>query len=204
LIELKDDDPDALTSVLRYIYKLPVIPNSEEVVSWESWRTWLLIRVTADKYLEPKLAEMADATFREAALACTNPNNIFDILETIWTTMEHDEALLAFAHTLRKANLGKLLKNVRFQEYCERRGTRGLWELVSELAFAADSGYNRYALCEEHKRQASHLRLCVLAFGIGALCAMVLVRSKASTRRGLLSRIISSAAFKLASSVMNV
>lgn len=40
--------------------------------------------------------------------------------------MEHDGELVAFAESLRKANLDKLLQNVRFREHCNSRGTAGL------------------------------------------------------------------------------
>jgi hypothetical protein len=150
MIELKDDDPDALTSVLRYIYKLLVIPDSDSDVAW---RTWLNIRVTADKYLEPQLSEEADKKYREAALSCISADDIFDVLETIWSEMSHDESLAALGEDIRRNNLGKLLKNARFREHLDRGGKEALWAQLDELAFSADLRESRYTLCNEHKRE---------------------------------------------------
>jgi hypothetical protein len=147
-VELKDDDPEALTMVLRHIYELLVVPNLANVVQW---RTWLNIRVVANKYLEPKLEKMADEKYREAALACTDANEIFDVLDTIWTEMSHDESLVAFAEEIRRHNLGKLLKNARFREHLDRGGKEALWAQLDQLVFAADLRESRYALCVQHK-----------------------------------------------------
>lgn len=148
-VELKDDDPDALTSVLRYIYNLPIMPDSDEDVKW---RTWLNIRVTADKYLEPKLSEVAETKYREAALTCTDADGIFDIIDTIRTEMDHDKSLVAFGESIRKNNLGKLLKNARFRGYLDAGGKKALWAQLDELAFAAALEESRTALCNNHRK----------------------------------------------------
>lgn len=147
-IELKDDGPDALTCVLRYIYNLPIMPKTDEDVAW---RTWLNIRVTADKYLEPKLSQVADKKYRETALACTDADGIFDIIDTIRTEMDHDGPLVAFGESIRKNNLGKLLKNARFREHLDARGKEALWAQLDELAFFTDLEESRTALCKMHK-----------------------------------------------------
>lgn len=135
--------------LLRHIYDLPVVPD---FTSGVQWRTWLNIRVAADKYLVPRLEKMADEKYRDAALACTDADEIFDVLDTIWTEMSHDRSLVAFAGAIRRNNLGKLLKNARFREHLDRGGKEALWEQLDELAFAADLGENRIALCGDHKR----------------------------------------------------
>ena len=57
-IELKDDDPHAVEGVLRYIYS-----GRMEAWTQRSWEYWLDLAETADKYLEPKLREYANACF---------------------------------------------------------------------------------------------------------------------------------------------
>lgn len=143
---MKDDDPKALTMVLRHIYDLPIVPDPAD-----DWRAWLDIRVAADKYLDPKLSKVADAKYREAALACTDIDGIFDIIDTIRTDMNHDESLVAFSESIRKDNLGKLLKNARFREHLDASGKVALWAQLDELAFAADLSANKYVLCEAHR-----------------------------------------------------
>ena len=148
-VELKDDDPDALTSVLRYIYNLPIMPDSDEDVAW---RTWLNLRVTADKYLEPKLSEVADTKYRETALTCTDADGIFDIIDTIRTEMDHDNSLVAFGESIRKNNLGKLLRNARFREHLDAGGKEALWVQLDELAFVTDLEESWTALCNNHRK----------------------------------------------------
>ena len=117
-----------------------------------AWRTWLNIRVTADKYLEPKLSEVADRKYREAALTRINADDIFDVLETIWVEMSHDESLVAFGEQIRKNNLGKLLKNARFREHLDSGGKDALWQQLDELAFSANLQERMYVLCGHHKQ----------------------------------------------------
>ena len=117
-----------------------------------AWQTWLNIRVTADKYLEPKLSEVADKKYREAALTRTNADDIFDVLEMIRVEMSHDESLVAFGETIRKTNLGKLLKNARFREHLDRGGKEALWAQLDELTHVADLEEKWTALCYDHKR----------------------------------------------------
>lgn len=108
--------------------------------------------MTADKYLVPKLSKVADAKYREAALACTDADGIFDIIDTVRTEMNYDESLIAFGESIRKNNLGRLLQNARFREHLDAGGKEALWAQLDELAFAADLGENRIALCDNHKR----------------------------------------------------
>lgn len=147
---MKDDDPIALTNVLRFIYDLPISTNP---TSGAQWRAWLNIRITADKYLEPQLSRVADAQYREAALTCTDPDDIFDVIETIRTEMDHDDSLVAFGEAIRKDNLGKLLTNARFREHLDCGGKEAMWKQLDELAYAADLVENKYALCTKHKEQ---------------------------------------------------
>ena len=55
MIELKDDNPDALDLVLRYIYTIqPCIIRRTERTQHTPWRFWLDVHTTADKYLIPQ------------------------------------------------------------------------------------------------------------------------------------------------------
>lgn len=136
--------------VLRHIYDLPINPD---LTSGMPWRTWLNIRVAADKYLESKLQEVADEEYREAALSCTDADDMFDIIDTIQSEMSYDASLVAFGDTIRKNNLGKLLKKARFREHLDAGGKEALWKQLDELAFAADLQERRYALCAQHKKE---------------------------------------------------
>jgi hypothetical protein len=117
------------------------------------WRIWFNIRTTADKYLEPELIETADKNFRSAALASTNPDKIFDIIETINSELPHDESLVELADKLRKDHLVKLLKNDRFRAQLDNGGKESLWQILDELIFAADLKEKRHHLCSTHEKR---------------------------------------------------
>lgn len=148
-IELKDDDPTALTNVLRHIYKLPLAPDPTGMAAW---RVWHSLRTTADKYLEPRLSAAADSNFRASALATKDSNTIFDIMEIIKDEMAHEESLVEFAERLRKENIGKLLKNDRFRAQLDQSGKEAMWQQIDELIFAADLATKRYHLCFSHTK----------------------------------------------------
>lgn len=145
---MKDDDPTALKNVLRNIYDLPV---EVDPVCTEKWREWLHLRMTADKYLEPKLSATADENFRESALECTSSDEIFDIIETIKSEVAHDESLVGFGEKMRRDNLDKLIRNDRYRAQLDSGGKEAIWQQLDELIFAADLVKKRYHLCTIHR-----------------------------------------------------
>lgn len=149
-IELKDDDPIALTNVLRIIYDLPI---EEDFSSTPAWRFWLDLYITADKYLVPKLKGDANRKFRIAAIASTDGDEIFDIIETLGSEMAHDNSLTALAESMRNNNFGKLLQNERYRAKLDSGGKETLWQVVDELAFATRLKRKRYFLCESHTKR---------------------------------------------------
>lgn len=109
MLELKHDDPDALEHVLQHIYRTPT-PWRQEV---KTWRHWLDVHLTADKYLESELSANARDEFTRAAHSHRDANEIFNIIETINDEMKHDEGFVQLAHSLREFNIEALLGNER-------------------------------------------------------------------------------------------
>lgn len=150
VVELKEDDATALAVVLSHIYKLPVI---DAVASTGTWRHWINLRTTADKYLESELSISADKKFRAVAFASEESDEIFDIIEMINNEMAHDESLVALGDKMRGENLQKLLKNDRFRANLESGGTAALWQVIDDLSFAAGLKERRHHLCASHETQ---------------------------------------------------
>jgi hypothetical protein len=111
----------------------------------------LSLRATADKYLEPILSEEADKLFRLYAYVDLSGDNLFDMIEAINHEFQHEESLLEFANTLRKNNLGVLLKNERFRSQLDSGGKEMLWQVLDDLVFAADLKKKCHHLCIDHK-----------------------------------------------------
>ena len=139
--------------MLRSIYKLPI---ERDFAGKEKWRFWLDLYQTADKYLELRLSQLAIENFRETALASTNSDIVFDIMEAINNEVAHVAKLVDFGEKLRKNNLGILLKNARYRAQLDSGGKEAMWQQLDELLFAADLEEKRYFLCSDHFETVFH------------------------------------------------
>lgn len=144
MIELKDDNADAVEEVLRKIYgcKLPYTDD-------KSWRFWLDLVVTADKYLEERLSMRAEEILREIAQKTRNVDMLVDIIMAIEDDLSHCEPLLVFANVLRMERLLELHNNKRYRDSLfENRDLLELHfdELSKRMVAKKD-------LCKDCKRQ---------------------------------------------------
>jgi hypothetical protein len=112
VVEFKDDDPDAIERILYHIYKVPPFPGKEV-----SWRYWLNVHLTAEKYLEPELSAHARAEFILVGYSQRKTDEIMDVMDTINAQMGHDRPVLNLAHYLCLDNIMALLGNDKF---CKR------------------------------------------------------------------------------------
>jgi hypothetical protein len=147
VIQLKDDDPTALEHVIRHLYGFDIPQNTQS-----EWRFWLNLHVTADKYLVPKLSEVAGLNFRSIARKTKSIDDIIDILETIRIEMGHDIELVELAARLRKEHIGKLLSNDRYRAQLDSGGMDALWQQLDELnsQMLARTEMS-YQLCPHHR-----------------------------------------------------
>jgi len=113
-IELKDDDPDTVDALLQHIYGADTT-----VDRGQSWSYWLNLHVTADKYLEPTLSGTALEHFRRVALKQHEPEVIFDIIDLLRSSFNHEEDLCKLAKTLQDDHLQSLLGMERFRSYLD-------------------------------------------------------------------------------------
>lgn len=110
MIELKEDDPDAMEEAIRHLYGCG-LPGA----SRKPWCLWFNLVTTADKYLEPELSKSAESQLRKVAGSCDDTDTVLDIFQSIKSDMSHRESLSKFADSLRKKNLSKLQKNQRYR-----------------------------------------------------------------------------------------
>lgn len=131
VIKLEEDNPDAMDTVLRYIYKIPVAPrcsSSDE----NPWCCWLDVYTIADKYLVPALSEQACKYFFDFSRSERSLNEIADIIETLHMEMNHDNKTFKLAAELREKHLRKLLQNKQYREKVQDDQAL-MWEHVDQL-----------------------------------------------------------------------
>jgi hypothetical protein len=111
------------------------------------------LHVTADKYLIPKLSEVASDRFCVLAKVCKSADDIFDIIELCRNDLNHNEVFVTLAASLREKNLIKLLSNDRFRAQLDSGGKEALWEQLDELTakvFSVNTEEKSYSLCPGH------------------------------------------------------
>lgn len=126
------------------------------IPSWKqdvkTWRHWLDVHLTADKYLKSELSAIACYEFTRVAHSQRDSNEIFLILGAIDDEMKHDEGLVQLAQSLREFNIEALLGNERVcKKVDEDKDFR--WEIINALAHKKHSGEQSVFLCSHHIRQ---------------------------------------------------
>ena len=97
-----------------------------------SWRHWLNVHRTADKYLESTLSALARNEFSRLAYSQQDSNEIFDIIEIINDKMKHDEGFVQLAHSLRECNVEALLQNDRVCKKVDE-DSNWRWDIINTL-----------------------------------------------------------------------
>lgn len=167
-IELKHDDADALERVIANIYR--VLPHKRHD---KSWRHWLKVQLTADKYLEQDFSCQARNRVIDLALALTHRNTeeIISVMNAIDNEMSHDGALVKLAVRLHQIHVKFLLENDKFRNMVDdNKDLR--WEVIEFLCKPKSPGVEQvFCLCRGHESQIfatrghyqslSHCTMCV-------------------------------------------
>ncbi|KAL9533272.1 hypothetical protein SMMN14_02215 [Sphaerulina musiva] len=104
VIELKEDNPDAVEYLLRYIYS-----GQSQTDEDDNWQLQLEVAKTAQKYLLLDLAAIAKEKFMKVANAVIEPEDVFATITHIrQNTLESDH--LNVAQQLETKHLLPLLK----------------------------------------------------------------------------------------------
>lgn len=152
MIELKEDDPEALDVVLRHLYKLP-----PPVRYWRPWRFWLDVYTTADKYLVADLRKEAFESLSVTVKAWKDIDQVVDIVGTLKYEMNHDKECVALGEAVRKDRLKKLLQNERYREQLDQ-DSELVWAHVDELISVHDQELKR-EIDSARDRAAKRLRV---------------------------------------------
>ena len=145
VIELQDDDPDAVEAILRFIYT----GGYRVADRWEDAVFHLNVSVAANKYFLDDLNITAHMNFLATAKAVTEVAKIVAIMDYLQTNFPHDENLLPFAEHLRKANLNKLVNDSAYRSRLDQNKDL-LWKHFDELVQGSHMAEKRLMLCDRH------------------------------------------------------
>lgn len=110
---MKDDDPDALEAVLRYIYTTSYIPSKKNA---QEWLFHLKVSVTAEKYLLPELNKWAYKEFERLIWKLTDAEDVFTALQILSDYAEQSDAVKKLRLDLREKHILSLLKLPAFRQ----------------------------------------------------------------------------------------
>lgn len=154
MIELMEDDPEALKFVIRHLYGFSKVSFDNFPAIDESWRFWLALHTTADKYLEPDLSEQALKEFRTLARFQTDPNEVASIIRVVKTEMDHNGPLADIATAMLKKHLGPLLEYEDFREWLGGEKNMML-DMLWELSFAGNLVERQVSVCKDTVKSRS-------------------------------------------------
>ncbi|GIZ36720.1 hypothetical protein CKM354_000018700 [Cercospora kikuchii] len=112
VVELKEDDPDAVEAVLRYLYFGNYVSGSEKNLN--DWKFHVEVTTAASKYLVPKVVPVAVETCMRLLDKLTAAEDVYDAIVYIRTRCAHNETLLQKANALQTKHITKLLMEPRF------------------------------------------------------------------------------------------
>ncbi|CAK1360790.1 unnamed protein product [Cercospora beticola] len=126
VIELKEDDPDAVEHVLRYLYS-----GNHHTDQDSNWKLQLQIANAAQKYLVTDLAKAATEKFTKGATATSRTEDVF---ETIMHIRQNTllPNVIQQAQDLESTFLRDLLRLPAFRELVEKDRTL-VWKYLDRL-----------------------------------------------------------------------
>lgn len=126
MIELKEDHPDAVFQLLRYIYT-----QEDRIEKDDDWRLQLEISKVAQKYLCPRLRNAALRKFRDQVIKIVDPTEVYRAIFHI-RSVSDDEDVLKWATALHDRYLLALLKHLDYRE-CLEQDMAAMWKALDEL-----------------------------------------------------------------------
>lgn len=135
MIELKDDDPDAVEVLLHWLYH----GDYNSIISGHlanrepTWRFHLSIALAADKYLCPGLEKAAVFALSEHLRSTKSSTEEAAHMLEVVHEMDVTPSVAAMAEQVRKRMLTDLLKNPRFRALLDRNSELR-WKIMEGLA----------------------------------------------------------------------
>jgi hypothetical protein len=125
VIELKEDEPDAVRAMLDHVNDLPYDGSFSLNDLPTSVRFHLKVFVTAKKYLLPQLQTQAYNRFRtDVGTLCGNRlpiciDQLIDLLEFFQQYIDEDEIIVQWIETLALTHLTRLIIEKAFRDWLE-------------------------------------------------------------------------------------
>ena len=149
VIELKDDDPDALEAVLRYIYTSKYVKRGYKS---DDWRFHLSVSEVADKYLVKTLAEQAFDKFGLVVSNLTDIERVAEMVKVLPTINYRSTELLAIVQQLQDKHFVDLLKQPEYRAMLAADSTLMLSH-IERLAIAHGMVKKDFVRCWKCKLQ---------------------------------------------------
>ena len=134
IIELKDDDADALEGVLQYIYTFGWTKNEQQK---SDWRFQLNVSIAAEKYLVSKLPEEAYNAFNDIIKCTRDPNQALDMAIALREYKERDERITPLIDNLLSTHMEAISKGKRFRDLMDN-DKEFRWWYIEHSTLTAD------------------------------------------------------------------
>lgn len=142
-IELKDDNPDALWAMLRYIYTDDYVPTTKIA---PEWLFHLNVSSTAKKYLVSALDQKAFEEFKRLIGELTDVEDIFKALQILSDYGDHREDVEEVRLELREKHILSLLKLPAFRDILSE-DKELMWKYLDHFSNIVQKHLLRCAYC---------------------------------------------------------
>ena len=117
IVELHDDDPEALEAVLRWLYTETYQEGLEKT---RDWQFHLSVAETADKYLCNALEALASGNLRTIVARITDIKEVMRVMEVLPTSAHRVQSTQEILQDLREKHFHKLMKQPQFRDSLKR------------------------------------------------------------------------------------
>lgn len=149
VVELKDDDADAVEAMLRHIYGLSYLPTTTDGKTL-SWNFHLNVAMVGDKYRLADLEASAFQEFREMVLKQEDYAAIVTIIKELPKYDYASTEMQILVDRLIEKHFVGLMKQPAFRAIFE--ADKGLmWKYVDRLTFAYELKEEKMAICSRCK-----------------------------------------------------
>lgn len=147
VIELFDDDPDAVEAVLKHIYT-----DETDCSRSDDWLHQLHVCQAADKYLLPKLSSAAFTRFKQATDDLKDMSSVLEAIQTI-RDISNDEEHTKIADSLEARHQSALLRHDDYRSIVENDKAL-MWKHMDRLNFDDDVEAMEFVKCQQCRKSA--------------------------------------------------
>lgn len=126
MIELKEDDPDAVEAVLKWIYT-----KNDNTGQDQNWRLQHEISQAASKYLLPILAGIASHKYKQHVNSVSDPQEVFETIQHVRANVT-EKPILELADAIETKYLLQLMKVQDFRQLISQDQSR-MWKYLDHF-----------------------------------------------------------------------